>query len=62
VSIDGREPTSGSHITRILSSYQPGEQLTLRVMRDRKAQDIVVTIPERTRQGRVRTTWLGEPM
>jgi hypothetical protein len=46
VSIDGREPLSGSHITRILSSYQPGEKVTLRVFRDRKAQDIVVTFPE----------------
>ncbi|MEJ0039220.1 MAG: PDZ domain-containing protein [Gammaproteobacteria bacterium] len=63
VSIDGREPTSGSHITRILSSYQPGETLTLRVMRDRKAQDIQVTVPERNRQSRVRvTTSAGEPM
>ena len=62
VSIDGREPTSGSHITRILSSYQPGEELTLRVMRDHKSQDIKVTVPERTRQSRVRTTWAGEPM
>jgi S1-C subfamily serine protease len=58
VSIDGREPTSGSHITRILSSYQPGEQLTLRVMRDRKEQDIVVTLPEDQRHGFTRTTWL----
>ena len=62
VSIDGREPTSGSHITRILSSYQPGEKLTLRVMRDRKAQDIVVTTPERKGGGHVRTSWFGEPM
>ncbi len=49
VAIDGREPTSSSHITRILSSYQPGETFTLRVFRDRKAQDIVVTLPERGR-------------
>jgi S1-C subfamily serine protease len=52
VSIDGREPTSSSHITRILSSYQPGEKFTLRVFRDRKAQDIVVTLPERQRSER----------
>jgi C-terminal processing protease CtpA/Prc len=62
VSIDGREPSSGSHITRILSSYQPGEKLTLRVMRDRKTQDIVVTTPDRKGASRVRTSWLGEPM
>jgi membrane-associated protease RseP (regulator of RpoE activity) len=52
VSIDGREPTSSSHITRILRSYQPGERFTLRVFRDRKAQDIVVTLPERQRSER----------
>jgi S1-C subfamily serine protease len=63
VAIDGREPTSGSHITRILSSYQPGEQVTLRVMRDHKTQDIRVTVPDR-RQSRWGgpATWGGEPM
>ena len=63
VAIDGREPTSGSHITRILSSYQPGEQVTLRVMRDRKTQDIQVTVPDR-RQSRWGgpATGFGEPM
>ena len=29
LAIDGREPTSGSHATRILSSYQPGEKISL---------------------------------
>ena len=62
VSIDGREPTSGSHISRIFGSYQPGEQLTLRVIRDRKSQDIVVTRPDDSRRTRIRTTWLGKPM
>jgi S1-C subfamily serine protease len=55
VAIDGREPTSGSHITRILNSYQPGEQVTLRVMRDHKTQDIQVTVPDR-RQSRAFAT------
>ena len=61
LSIDGREPTSSSHITRILSSYQPGESLTLKIMRDRKAQDMVVTRPD-NRQTRTRTSWLGDPL
>jgi S1-C subfamily serine protease len=61
VAIDGREPTSGSHITRILSSYQPGEQVTLRVMRDHKTQDIQVTVPDR-RQSRAFPTWVDVPM
>jgi C-terminal processing protease CtpA/Prc len=61
LAIDGREPTSGSHITRILSSYQPGESLTLKIMRDRKTQDMVVTRPD-NRQTRTRTTWLRKPL
>lgn len=60
LSIDGREPTSGSHITRILRSYQPGEKLTLRVMRDRKPMDIAVTLPDDKRERRTRTTWQNE--
>jgi len=47
VSIDGREPSSAAHATRILRSYQPGERLTLRVQRDRKAQNIEVALPAR---------------
>ena len=63
LSIDGREPTNGSHITRILSSYQPGEQLTIRIVRDRKQQDLVVVYPDnRGRNNRVRTTWMGDAL
>ena len=47
VSIDGRQPASGSHATRILSSYQPGEKLSLHVIRDHKTLDLQVTMPER---------------
>jgi C-terminal processing protease CtpA/Prc len=54
LSIDGREPTSGTHATRILRSYQPGEKLTLRIMRDRKAQNVEVTLPEPQRRERDR--------
>lgn len=46
LSIDGRVPESGPHATRILSSYQPGEKLDLRLMRDRKRMDIETTMPE----------------
>ncbi len=46
VSIDGREPTSGAHATRILSSYQAGEKVTLHIMRDRKPLNLEVTLPE----------------
>lgn len=47
LSIDGREPASGSHATRILGSYQPGEKLKLRIVRMHKTQDIETTLPDR---------------
>jgi len=45
LSIDGRKPTSGSHATRILRSYQPGEKIAVRVMRQKKAMNLDVTVP-----------------
>jgi S1-C subfamily serine protease len=39
--------TSGSHATRILSSYQPGEKIALRVIRDHKTLELQTTVPER---------------
>jgi PDZ domain len=48
LSIDGRQPLSGSHASRILGSYQPGEKLTLRVIRMRKTLSLESTVPERT--------------
>lgn len=45
LAIDGREPTSAQHAARILRSYSDGEKFTLRIQRDRKAQDIDVTMP-----------------
>ena len=47
LAIDGRQPSSGSHATRILASYQPGEKVTLRILRQHKTQDIEATLPER---------------
>jgi predicted metalloprotease with PDZ domain len=52
LSIDGREPSNGSHATRILRSYRPGEKLTMRIMRDRKAVNMEVTLPEPQRRER----------
>lgn len=46
LAIDGRAPTSGSHATRILASYQPGEKLTLRVLRQHKTLELEATVPE----------------
>jgi membrane-associated protease RseP (regulator of RpoE activity) len=48
LSIDGREPTSGAHATRILASYQGGEKITLHIMRDRKPLDLEAKLPDQT--------------
>lgn len=45
-SIDGREPTSVSHAMRILGSYQGGETLELKIMRDRKRETLSVAVPD----------------
>lgn len=46
LAIGGREPQSGSHAMRILRSYQPGESVELRIMRDKRAQNLSATVPE----------------
>lgn len=46
LAIDGRQPSSGSHATRILGSYQPGEKITLRVLRQHKTLELETTLPE----------------
>lgn len=45
-SIDGREPTSVGHAMRILGSYQPGEELELRIMRDKRRQTVKIEMPD----------------
>ncbi len=45
--IDGREPQSGVHAMRILRSYQPGEELSFGIMRERKKMKLAVTMPKR---------------
>ncbi len=47
VSIGGREPQNGRHAMRILRSYQPGEAVEFRILRDRRAQTLSAKIPER---------------
>jgi type II secretory pathway component PulC len=51
--IDGRTPTSPAHALRILSSYQPGESLTLNVMRKKRRTSIEFTIPENAPRARI---------
>lgn len=60
LSIDGRKPTSGSHATRILRSYQPGEKISMRVMRQKKAINVDVTLPEGAGHPRTRIFRTGE--
>lgn len=45
LAIDGREPTSGSHATRILRSYQPGEKVSIKIMRQHKTLNVETTLP-----------------
>lgn len=51
LAIDGREPTSGSHATRILGSYQPGEKVSLRIVRQHKNMDLETTVPDQPPRG-----------
>jgi S1-C subfamily serine protease len=44
-SIDGRIPNSGAHATRILSSYQPGEKINLKLLRQRKVLSLEIVTP-----------------
>ncbi len=46
VDIDGRTPQNGTHAMRILRSYQPGEKVTLNILRDRKPVKLAVTMPK----------------
>ncbi len=45
IDIAGRMPTSPAHAMRILDSYQPGEKLTLTVLRQKKRVPVGVEIP-----------------
>jgi S1-C subfamily serine protease len=51
LSIDGRVPENGSHAARILRSYQPGEKIHLKIMRQKKTLELEGTLPERHRFG-----------
>lgn len=51
--IDGRDPRSPSRALRILRSYESGEEMTLRIMRDRATMEVTVTVPESGSWGRL---------
>lgn len=42
--IGGRAPTSAEHAIRILASFEPGEELELRIMRQRRRQTLAVEL------------------
>ncbi len=45
-SIDGRTPKSVSHTIRILSSYQSGEKLEIKIMRDKRSRTLKIEMPD----------------
>ena len=49
LSVGGRTPTSPAHAMRIMRSYEPGETITMDIMRERRQQTLTLTIPERGR-------------
>lgn len=52
LSIGGRKPIDSSHAIRILASYDPGEKVTLDVMRLHRRISVVTTIPAEPAMGR----------
>jgi len=47
--IDGRKPESVSHAIRILGSYQGGEELELKIMRDKRRLTLKIEMPDNRR-------------
>jgi membrane-associated protease RseP (regulator of RpoE activity) len=60
--IGGREPQSGPHAMRILRSYQPGETVELRILRDRKARTVKLSVPQPVGHGRIQRRLMPVPM
>jgi len=46
LAIGGREPQNPGHALRILGSYQPGETVELKVLRQKKERTVKLTVPE----------------
>jgi S1-C subfamily serine protease len=47
--IGGRVPTSSSHAVRILRSYEPGDQIRIEIMRNKRKSEVTATVPARER-------------
>lgn len=48
LSIDGRKPIDSSHVVRILGSYDPGEKITLKVVRQHRDISFATMVPQET--------------
>lgn len=46
LAIGGREPQNGGHALRILRSYQPGEAVDLKVLRQKKERTVRIVVPQ----------------
>ncbi|MBM5811161.1 MAG: PDZ domain-containing protein [Gammaproteobacteria bacterium] len=53
-SIGGREPADAPHAMRILHSYQSGENVEMRVLRERRSLTVRFAVPEQHRPGPMR--------
>lgn len=45
LSIGGRKPIDSSHVIRILASYDPGEKISMEVMRSHRRTSVVTSMP-----------------
>jgi C-terminal processing protease CtpA/Prc len=61
LNIDGRKPTSPRHALRIMRSYEPGETMSVEIMRQQRRQTIAVTVPERDNGFLWRSEQVPEP-
>lgn len=52
LSIGGRKPIDSSHVIRILGSYDPGEKVTLEVLRLHRRISVAATMPSEPPMGR----------
>jgi C-terminal processing protease CtpA/Prc len=47
--IGGRVPTTASHAVRILRSYEPGDEVRIDIMRQKRKTEVTATVPDRER-------------
>ena len=59
LAIGGRKPSSPAHAMRILRSYEPGETLTIDVLRKQKRLSLTYKVPEERYKPDGRHSWWG---